>query len=83
MTKALKKSAIALAALTAGLTATSFGAAMAQQFGGLPTVTPQAQAERARREENREAHLYRRHEKRPAYVVVAQGGPSGGQDRER
>ncbi|MEM9989430.1 MAG: right-handed parallel beta-helix repeat-containing protein [Pseudomonadota bacterium] len=79
MTYVFKKTALAVASITALL---SFNvAAQAQNFGGLPTVTPQSQVERAKRSAAQNSAVQKK-EKRPAYVVVDKGGPGGGQDRQ-
>ncbi|WOI52012.1 right-handed parallel beta-helix repeat-containing protein [Parvularcula sp. LCG005] len=79
MTKTLKISVLAVSALAA---LTTVSAAQAQSFGGLPTVTPQAQADRARRAADSDRGRDTVRQERPSYVVVDKGGPGGGQQRQ-
>lgn len=74
----LKSVLVAVSGLA--MTAAAVGSANAQSFGGMPTITKQDQAKRARAADARETEN-RDRVKAPAYVVVDKGGPTGGRDR--
>ena len=80
-TVSLKKGSTALVAIGAASAIALSGAAQAQSFGGLPTVTPQGQAKLKERQATA-VKSDKKKEKRPAYVVVDKGGPSGGSGRQ-
>ncbi|MGV6819518.1 MAG: right-handed parallel beta-helix repeat-containing protein [Parvularcula sp.] len=67
------------AASSLALVAGAWGSAHAQNFGGMPTITPQDASKNAGKKTN----TGKNHNgaKAPAYVVVDKGGPSGGHDR--
>lgn len=80
MTKALRNSVTALVTFSAAAGMMFAGVAAAQQtFGGLPTVTPQGQAQMKQRQAAQQPSTKK--VQKPPYVVVDHGGPSGGKGR--